>query len=561
MKFTEMPYHQIGLEQLVGQIKDITRKFNEAASAGEQLELIYELDKMLAEPQTMGNLAYVRYTLNTDDPYYQEQSAFWSMAWPRIGEAEAGFGRAVLSSPYRKELEKELGEQYFLMYELQLKGISEDIMELMQEESDLAARYQGVLGGAKVSYEGKEYTIAQMSVFLQNRDRNIRKAACAALGNLYESKRDEFEEIYENLVKNRTVQARRLGLNNYVDLAYIRHRRCFTREQAGDFRRLALKYILPAAVRLKQQQAERIQVDRLMYYDMGYVFPNGNPVPKGTPQEILEAGRKMYIEMSPETAEFIECMFEMELFDVLARPGKTMSGYCTHFPAYRCPFIFANFNGTAGDVNVLTHEAGHAFAFYTAAREIALESISQPTAEACEVHSMTMEFFAAPWYELFFREDTDKYTYSHLESTLDLILRGCLADHFQEEVYSHPEMSPEERNRLWKELEKMYRPYVNTDGVPFFEHGADWQRQHHFYTHPYYYIDYSLAQTVALQFWMEMGKNWPETWNKYLRFIRSGGTKSFLELVEAAGLKSPMDEECLKEIGGFLENWLACNAV
>ena len=194
-------------------------------------------------------------------------------------------------------------------------------------------------------------------------------------------------------------------------------------------------------------------------------------------------------------------MIDDELMDLLSTKGKQGGGYCTSFQDYKTPFIFANFNGTQHDIEVITHEAGHAFAAYLNRNRVPYECI-WPSLEACEVHSMSMEFFAEAFSQEFFGEDAGKYNYSHLADALCFIPYGTMVDHFQHIVYENPELSPAERHAKWKELVQIYQPWFKLDGeIPFYSEGEGWQRQHHIYSSPFYYIDYCLAQTVALQFW------------------------------------------------------------
>lgn len=552
MKFSEIKYQRPDARELLNLLDGITDQFKAAKSARDQYDLLLEKDRLMEEYYTMGSLVYIHYTLNTEDEFYRKEMQVSNETGPLIQAAVKQFEIALDESQFRQELQELTGEYLFIRNMYSLNSFSEDITQFVQEEGNLSAQYQGVLGASKITFCGCEYSISEMTKFVQDNDREVRKKAYQALGEHFESIHEEFDCIYDRLVKNRTEQAKKLGLQSYVELAYLRHARCFSMEEARRFRQLALRDVLPVVIRLKEEQAKRIGVDRLTYYDIGFRFADGNPIPVGTAKDTLAAGKQMYQEMSQETAEFIKVLYDGGFLDVLARPGKTAGGYCTSLNSYKAPFIFANFNRTAGDVDVLTHEAGHAYAFYTSARTIELAELQNPTAEACEVHSMSMEFFAEPWYPLFFGEQTEKYRLAHLEGTLDLILKGCQADHFQEEVYLNPGMSKEQRNDCWLRLEHLYRPYLDTEGIQFFERGADWQRQHHFFTHPYYFIDYSMAQAVALQFWVEMKKDWEHAWIAYNNFVKLGGKKSFFDLVKAVGLSVPTEETCLKNITEYV---------
>lgn len=556
MKFSELPYERVNTEEVIQKMEALTAQFYQANTAEEQIALIKEMDIIITELSSMTNLAYIRNTIDTTDQFYIAEREYNDEKAPFIQTAFQNFQKAMYESKFRDKLVAEMGELAFDRIDFALKGFDPKITELVQAEKKLEASYQKIMGTAQIPFDGKILNVAQIGKYLQDHNRTIRKSAYEALGTFYDSKQEELDSIYDQLVKNRTEQAKMLGYNDFVELAYIRQERCYDKKAVQNFRRQVVEDLVPVIVNLRREQAKRIGVESLTYYDDTYKFADGNPMPKGTPEELLSAAKKMYTELSPQTAEFIDFMMENDLFDVVAKPGKTTGGYCHSIPKYKMPFIFSNFNGTSGDVDVLTHEAGHAYACYRASREIPYMSAESPTMEGCETHSMSMEFFTAPWFHLFFHEETAKYEYFHLEGTLDFIPYGCMVDHFQEIVYSNPDMTPKERNQAWLELDKMYRPYLDTAGLPCYSRGAGWQRQLHIYTCPFYYIDYCLAQTVALQFFMEIQKDWDAAWEKYNTFVGNAGTKTFLNLLKDARLMSPMEDGCLKQIAEAVCRWM-----
>ncbi|HEY0262462.1 MAG TPA: M3 family metallopeptidase, partial [Chitinophagales bacterium] len=221
-----------------------------------------------------------------------------------------------------------------------------------------------------------------------------------------------------------------------------------------------IDFVVPLSTELRKRQAKRLGVHALNYYDVPLNFLSGNPTPKGNPDWILDNGKKMYAELSPETKEFFDFMTEYELLDLVNKKNKQAGGYCTHFSKYKAPFIFSNFNGTSHDVDVLTHEAGHAFQCYQS-RNQDIEEYLFPTYEACEIHSMSMEFFAWGWMDKFFQEDEAKYKFQHLASAILFLPYGCAVDEFQHIVYENPEFTPQQRNEAWLEVEKKYRPWMN----------------------------------------------------------------------------------------------------
>ncbi|MBM6861233.1 M3 family oligoendopeptidase, partial [Clostridium saudiense] len=392
--------------------------------------------------------------------------------------------------------------------------------------------------------------------YKESTDRNIRKAAWEATSRFFEEHEEEFDSIYDRLVKVRHKIAKKLGYRNFVELGYVRMSRTdYDSEMVSKFRKQVKDYIVPVASKLYERQRERLGVEELKYYDLDMEFTSGNATPKGNKEWILSNGEKMYSELSPETKEFFNFMVERNLLDLETKEGKAGGGYCTYINDYKSPFIFSNFNGTSGDIDVLTHEAGHAFQVYNSTW-ITVPEIVWPTYESCEIHSMSMEFLTWPWMSNFFLEDTDKYKFAHLGSAIKFIPYGVAVDEFQHFVYENPEATPTERKNMWRHLEKKYLPHKDYEGDDFLERGGFWFKQGHIFESPFYYIDYTLAQICALQFWKKANENREEAWNDYLRLCKAGGTKSFLELVELANLKSPFKEGCVSSIIGDIESWL-----
>ena len=560
MKFSEMRYRRPNKDEILNKMDGALTLLQTAESGEDAVHAMKKMEQIVIDVDTMGTICHIRNTVDTTDLFYEAEREYNDQLSPILSEKIQAFNKELLGSRFRLELEEKYGTLLFSNMELDQKGFSPEIIPLMQEENLLEAEYQKLYASAKIPFDGKELTIAQLHPYKQNSDRAVRKAAWEAEGKFFDENREQFDEIFDKLVKNRTEQAKKLGFKDFVELGYIRRQRnCYGPEEVARFRRQVADDLVPIDVEIKENQAKRIGLSKLKMYDDLFVFPDGNATPQGTPDELLAAGKKMYEEMSPETAAFIDQMFEMELFDVLAKEGKAPGGYCTTILGYNGPFIFSNFNGTSGDVDVLTHEAGHAFASYIASREIEPIDLRNPSMEGCETHSMSMEFLTAPWHHLFFKEQTAKYELSHAEDALIFIPYGCMVDHFQEIVYSNPDLTPQQRNEEWLKLEQIYRPYMDHDALPFYGRGAGWQRQLHIYLYPFYYVDYCLAQTAALQIWMEALKDRKKAWKKYLDLVKLGGTKTFVDLMKSAGLQTPFEDGSIKKIAEPVRKWLEEN--
>jgi M3 family oligoendopeptidase len=407
-----------------------------------------------------------------------------------------------------------------------------------------------------VKFQGRTYTLAQLYPYTENSSRSIRKEAINAYTGFFKDTQTEFDTIYDNLVKVRHEIAITLGYKNFVELGYLRMLRIdYNAEMAEAYRKQIRDFIVPLVTKLYKKQEERIEVEPLKFHDESFLFASGNATPKGTPEWIIDNGKKMYEELSEETREFFQFMLDRHLMDLEAKKGKEAGGYCAYIDDYQSPYIFANFNGTSADIDVLTHEAGHAFQAYSS-RKYNIPEYTDPTHEAAEIHSMSMEFFTWPWMELFFKEDTLKYKYAHLTEALKFLPYGAAVDEFQHIVYENPAWTPEERNQAWKELEETYLPHRDYDGNSYLQSGRFWQRQGHIYEDPFYYIDYTLAQICAFQFWKRAQEDQETAWKDYLHLCMLGGSKSFLELVDAAGLNSPFDDGTVKSAVYAIEKWL-----
>ncbi|WP_127591715.1 M3 family oligoendopeptidase [Paenibacillus lautus] len=556
MKFSEYRYERPDVKAFEQKFKEQLSAFTSASTYEEQDEAMTRINKLRSEMDTLGQLVYIRHSIDTNDEFYKAEQDFFDENGPVIQEYITDYYRALVDSKFRAELENKWGRQLFQLAELSLKTFSPEIIEDLQQENKLTTEYSKLIASAKIQFEGEERTLSQLIPFQQSTDRNMRKRAMEASSGFMAENEATFDRIYDDLVKVRTKIAKKLGFNNYVELGYARMARTdYNAEMVANFRNQVLEHIVPVATKLKERQQKRIDVDQLLYYDENFSFKSGNATPKGDPDWIVNHGAKMYEELSPETHEFFTFMQENGLMDLVAKKGKQSGGYCTYISEYGAPFIFSNFNGTSGDIDVLTHEAGHAFQVYES-RGFEVPEYGFPTYEACEIHSMSMEFFTWPWMDRFFEDEADKYRFDHLASGLIFIPYGVTVDEFQHFVYENPDATPAERKQAWREIERKYLPHRNYEDNAYLEQGGFWHKQGHIFNSPFYYIDYTLAQICAFQFWKKMHEDQSAAWADYLHLCRQGGSKSFTELVKVAGLISPFEDGCVTSVIGSIEAWL-----
>lgn len=556
LTFENFPYTRPRFDEYSASFREELARFREAASAEEQGRALGRINELRTEFTSMYNVCHIRHTMDTRDDFYEKENEYFDQQMPAYEGLVNEFYKLLAVSPFRDELEKKWGQQLFTIAGLSLKTFDESVIGLLQEENKLGSAYTKIKAKAKILFRGEEHNLSSIVKYEMDKDRAVRKEAAEAKWAFFEEHAAGIEGIFADLVRVRHQIARELGYENFVELGYARMLRSdYGPEQVANFRRQVEEYIVPITRRLYERQRRRLGLEKLAYYDEDLRFPSGNPQPKGEPEWIVQQARRMYSELSAETREFFDFMRGANLMDLQTRPGKATGGYCTFIGKFRAPFIFSNFNGTSGDIDVLTHEAGHAFQVYSS-RDIGISEYNWPTFEACEIHSMSMEFFTWPWMQLFFGEDTDKYKFSHLSNALYFLPYGVAVDEFQHFVYEHPGASPAERNQAWRDIERRYLPHRDYDGHPFLENGGYWQKQSHIFVMPFYYIDYTLAQICAFQFWKKDQEGHQQAWNDYVRLCDAGGSRSFLELVELANLRSPFDDGCVASVVDVITNWL-----
>ncbi len=556
MKFKEMPYERIDFDEVQRELKELMEAFDAAKSGEEQFAIHQKYYKLTGRVDSMYTIANIRFDVDTSDAFYEKEHEYYDEKMPEYSNVLLAYQKKLYESPFRDYLEKKIGPVAFKNMEIAQKAMDEKLIPLMQEENALTMEYDKLIAGAKINFDGKELNLSLMRPYLINQDRNVRAAAWKEYSAFFEANADKLDEIYDKLVKNRTAQAKMMGYDNYLELGYYRMgRNCYGRKEVEAYREQVKKDFVPFAEELHERRRKRLGLDKLSYIDNAVYFKDGNPAPFGTPEEILAAGQKMYGELSPETKEFMDFMMENELFDVIGRKTKKAGGYMTYIPDYQSPFVFANFNGTSGDVDVITHECGHAFQGYLSGKDPIREH-ADIGMETAEIHSMSMEFFTQDWMEKFFGDQAKKYIDMHLEDSATFIPYGCMVDEFQHIVYENPDMTPAERHAAWLKLEHEYRPHMDYGDNKFFGKGGFWQKQTHIYDVPLYYIDYCLAQTCALQYKVKMDEDFKGAWESYLKLCKLSASDFYTNMIKEVGLDCPFEPGCMKNIVEKLEKYV-----
>ena len=556
MNFNDYRYEHLDLEKIKGQFSELIDSFERAENVEGQIEAFDKIIKLRNHIETMQTLVSIRHSIDTNDEFYDKENEYMDEISPILFGFTNDFYKALVNSKFKDELIKKYGKLLFDLAENTLKVFSNEIIPDAQEENRLSSKYSKLIASAKIDFDGKELNLSQMVPYTQSKDRNVRIEAAKKVAQFFAENQEEFDNIYDSLVKVRTKMAQKMGYKNYVEFGYKQLSRLeYDAKMVEGYRNQVLENIVPLHTELRKRQEKRLGVEKLRFYDEAIKFNSGNADPHGSPEWILNHGKTMYKELSKETDEFFTFMTENNLLDLLSKKGKMSGGYCTYIPEHKAPFIFANFNGTAHDIDVLTHEAGHAFQVYQS-RGFDVPEYLWPTYEACEIHSMSMEFLTWPWMKLFFENDTEKYKFIHLSEALLFIPYGVTVDEFQHWVYENPEVTPQQRREKWLEIEKKYLPTRDYGEVNELKNGIFWFRQGHIFSSPFYYIDYTLAQVCAFQFWIKSREDREKAWQDYLNLCKLGGSKSFFELMKSANLKNPFEEGTLAAVIPKIKEYL-----
>ena len=542
LKFEEFPINVPDEKKIGKKLTALLMDLKVADTVEKTLAVIKRFRKYTEDLSSDLSVISIRYSLATDNEEIKKIQDKCDEISPLISNYYNAFEKELVASPFRPELEKKFGPYLFKMIEAALKSFDEKIIPELIQENKLSSEYDSILGSAQIEFRGQTLNLSQLGKYTQDKDRETRKAAAKAMDKWMGEHEERIGQIYSELVLLRDQMAKKLGFKNFIELGYLRLGRTdYNAEMVANYRKQIAETVVPVAQKLYKQQAKMLGIRKPQYYDYSLLFKDGNPLPAGDKDYLVKAAHDMYSDMSPETKEFFEMMQDRHLMDLEARKGKAPGGYMSYLSAYKAPFIFSNFNGTDADVNVLTHEAGHALQAYLS-RNIKVPEYQAPTLEACEIHSMSMEFFAWKYMEGFFKENAEKYKYLHLSDAIKFLPYGISIDEFQHWVYENPTATHMERCAKWREIESRYTPHKRYDDTPTYAHGALWIRQAHVFGSPFYYIDYTLAQVVAFQFLVEMNKNREKAFKKYIKLCKFGGQAPFTQLLAKNHLRNPFED-------------------
>ncbi len=551
MKFTEIPYTRPDSEKVKSKYRELTERLANAKNYEEARAVFLEREEMRGLIKTMTEISFIRRNMDQDDEFYKAEREFMHVFEPELVEYDKAWAEAMLDSSFRAEFAAEYGDMMFLNAEFDRKSMSAEIVADLKQERELLSKY-GELDVEKFCFEGETIDSDELWELEEDEDGARRLAAYKSDGAGWREIAEDLDDVYSRLVRLRESIGRKMGFDGYIDYEYCSLRRTFTKEDLARFREAVVKYVVPVADAFKRQQAQRIGSSYPMpYSDNEFHFRTGNPHPAGDDDYLIREGQKLFDSLSPEAGEFFRHMVDKEMMFVHADGGNDL-----FLPLVRSPFLMVNLDGSGDSVRSFMHEAGHTFAYWMNRDRVPLDYV-QPSEDITELHSMCMELIALKNAGGFFGDDARKFMYALIGESIAFITYGTMIDHFEHSVFEHPEWTFAERCAEWNRLEAIYEPWIRFDGeIPYYGEGMLWQQQGHIICEPFMYIDYVLTGVIGLEVWAIMQKDPNEAWARYMALVKQGGTRPFVELIKNAGLHSPFDEECLKNIGETAKEWL-----
>lgn len=558
MDLQEIVYKRIDIEQVQNELKFLLQQFIEAKNAPTCIEAIANFNDVFARALDADALVSTRFDLNTNDSFYKEESKYYDREFPFVNNLMVRFYSEILKSPFKTAIEEKLGKVFFQLAQLSELEKDSVFVENNQRMNEISRKYFRMRSLAKIEVRGQTYSLQGVNRILEDADRMVRKEALDGFWGFMEQNSGEIDGIFLELRKIRQKTAMQLGHQNFVKLGYLSVKKYdYTPKHMAVFREQVYKTVRPLFSKIIEAKRKRLGYEKVYYYDT-VSFKTGNAQLKGDLSTTIENCTKTFTEMSPETAKLWNDMIENNWFDFSNNKNKKQgANYCRTFPSLGKPFINTFFTGTTRNITTIFHEFGHAFQ-KAQSREVGKKWFDYfwSTPDIAEIHSNSMEFFAWNWYPLFFGEDTQKFRYQKLTGALSLLLSVSVIDEFQHFIYENPNAAIEEVEAKYIQILRHYKPSTNYADNTFLKKGGHWRSMTNVISAPFHNISYALSTVCALQFWKKSQEDFEGAWHDYLRLCKVGGSVGFKEALKIANLKSPFEEGTLKEVVGFVTEWL-----
>jgi oligoendopeptidase F len=493
---------------------------------------------------------YIAMTCHTDNAEAKQAYLdFVEHIEPQLKPREFRLSEIFLGHPLRRQLPKERYEVFDRDTKVKVELFRHENVPLETEETKLGQQYQESAGSLTVKFRGEEKTLPQAAKFLEEPDRATRQEAWTLVANRRLQEADRFENIFDQMVALRENIAANAGFSSYLEYAFRERKRFdYTPADCLEFHRAVETEIMPVVRELQGTRREQLHLPSLRPWDMEVDPFNRPPLkPFANVAEMVSRTQRIFNRLDASLASGFQQMQDLKLLDLDNRKGKAPGGYQSTLNEARLPFIFMNAVGVQRDVETMLHEAGHAF-HALATRPEPIYPYRHAPIEFCEVASMSMELLGNEYLEEFYSTlEANRARRIHLEGILKFFPWMATIDAFQHWIYTHPGHTRAERSATWLALMDRYGGMVDWSGYEKARTNL-WHRQLHIFLHPFYYVEYGIAQLGALQVWANSRRDAEKALRDYQTALALGGSRPLPDLFRAAGCRLEFSAKTIRPL-------------
>jgi oligoendopeptidase F len=549
----------------LGDWLQIAPLFDQLEKRAPQIKNVAELEhwlldwsELLAALDEESARRYIAMTCHTDSADAEKAYLhFVENVDPQLKPRQFALEKIYVTHPLREKLP----QVRFQVFDRDVKNHVElfrpENIPLETEDAKLCQQYQKLSGSLTVKFRGVEKTLVQMARYLEEPDRALRQEAWELVSKRRLQEADKFDDIFDDLIKLRQQVAKNAGFDSYRDYAFRRMGRFdYTPDDCAKFHDATEKHIMPVVTGLHSQRGAQLKLEKLRPWDLSVDPLNRPPLKPFTEVgQMVSRTQKIFDSLDAELADGFRRMQDLKLLDLDNRKGKAPGGYQQNLSESRVPFIFMNAVGLQRDVETILHEAGHAF-HALATRDEDLYAYRGAPIEFCEVASMSMELLGNEFIgEFYSAADSSRARRVHLEGIVGVFPWIATVDAFQHWIYTHPGHTRDERRKAWLDLMNRFGGQVDWSGYEVARANL-WHRQLHIFLHPFYYIEYGIAQLGALQVWANSKRDKVKALADYKKSLALGGSRPLPELFSAAGCTFEFSAKTIQPIAKLLREEL-----
>ena len=528
-------------------------------TAGELEEWLLDWSELRSALDEESARRYIAMTCHTDSP--EAEKAYLHLVEqvdPELKPRQFKLAQLYVAHPLRAQLPSPRYQVFDRDTKLHVELFRPENVPLETEEAKLGQQYQKLAGSLTVTFRDEEKTLPQMGRYLEEPDRALRQEAWELVAHRRLQEAEKFEENFDQLAKLREQIAANAGFKNYLEYAFrARGRFDYTPADCRSFHDAIETDVMPLLRELQAERQGHLQLPALRPWDLA-VDPLNRPALRPFEQvdQMVSATQRIFNHLDGTLAEGFQTMQNSHLLDLANRKGKAPGGYQYSLEEARLPFIFMNAVGLQRDVETILHEAGHAF-HALATRTEDLQAYRGAPIEFCEVASMSMELLGNEYLEEFYAQpEANRARRAHLEGIVGVFPWIATIDAFQHWIYSHPGHTRAERTSAWLDLMDRFGGQVDWSGHEK-ARAQLWHRQLHIFIHPFYYVEYGIAQLGALQIWNNSKRNKVQALQDYQKALALGGSRPLPELFAAAGCRFDFSSATVKPLIDMVRGELA----